>query len=41
VHRLNIRRVPFLEFKLDTSIAEGAAVLAHLDEVRREDAGSA
>ena len=41
VHRLNIRRVPFLEFKLDTSIAEGAAVLAHLDDVRREDAGSA
>ena len=41
VHRLNIRRVPFLEFKLDTSIAEGAAVLAHLDEVTREEGHSA
>jgi ribosome-binding factor A len=35
--RLQIRRVPFLVFKLDTSIAEGAAVLAHIDEVLREE----
>ena len=37
VHRLEMRRVPFLEFKLDTSISEGAAMLAHLEEVRREE----
>jgi ribosome-binding factor A len=37
VHRLNIRRVPFLEFKLDTSISEGAAMLSYLDEVKREE----
>jgi ribosome-binding factor A len=35
--RLQIRRVPFLVFKLDTSIAEGAAMLAHIDEVLREE----
>jgi ribosome-binding factor A len=35
--RLQIRRVPFLVFRLDTSIAEGAAVLAHMDEVRRQE----
>jgi ribosome-binding factor A len=35
--RLQIRRVPFLVFRLDTSIAEGAAVLAHMDEVMREE----
>jgi ribosome-binding factor A len=40
VHRLDMRRVPFLDFRLDTSIAEGAAILAHLDQVKREDAGS-
>ncbi len=33
VHRLEMRRVPFLTFHLDTSIEDGAAVLAHLDEV--------
>ena len=35
--RLQIRRVPFLVFRLDTSIAEGAAVLAHMDEVGRQE----
>jgi ribosome-binding factor A len=41
VHRLEMRRVPFLTFQLDRSIEEGAAVLAHIDEViRQEDAGS-
>lgn len=34
--RLQMRRVPFLVFKLDTSIEEGAAVLAHLDEIARQ-----
>jgi ribosome-binding factor A len=37
VHRLELRKVPFLNFRLDTSIAEGAAVLAHIEEARRED----
>jgi ribosome-binding factor A len=41
VHRLDMRRVPFLTFQLDKSIEEGAAVLAHIDEViRQEDADS-
>lgn len=35
--RLQTRRVPFLSFQLDTSIAEGAEVLALLDEVARHD----
>jgi ribosome-binding factor A len=35
--RLQIRRVPFLSFRLDTSIAEGAEVLALMDEVARKD----
>ena len=35
--RLQIRRVPFLVFILDTSIEEGARVLAQIDEVKRED----
>jgi ribosome-binding factor A len=35
--RIQIRRVPFLVFRLDTSIEEGAAVLARIDEVVRED----
>jgi ribosome-binding factor A len=35
--RIQIRRVPFLVFRLDTSIEEGAAVLAHIDEMVRED----
>src|SRR5688572_753804 len=34
--RLQIRRVPFLVFRLDTSIQEGAEVLAMIDEVTRE-----
>ena len=39
VHRLEMRRVPFLTFHLDKSIEEGAAVLAHLDQViKAEDA---
>jgi hypothetical protein len=29
--------VPFLSFRLDNSIAEGAEVLAHLNEVTRQD----
>jgi len=37
VHRLEMRKVPFLHFRLDTSISEGAAVLAHIDQARRED----
>ena len=37
VHRLEMRKIPFLNFRLDTSIAEGAAMLAHIDEARRED----
>jgi len=41
VHRLEMRRVPFLTFHLDKSIEEGAAVLAHLDQViHAEDAKS-
>lgn len=35
--RLELRRVPFLTFHLDKSIEEGAAVLAHIDEVIKED----
>jgi ribosome-binding factor A len=37
VHRLELRRVPFLDFRLDTSISEGAAILAHIDEVMHEE----
>ncbi|HWC31072.1 MAG TPA: 30S ribosome-binding factor RbfA [Dehalococcoidia bacterium] len=37
VHRLDMRRIPFLTFQLDKSIEEGAAVLAHIDEVLHED----
>jgi len=37
VHRLEMRRVPFLSFVLDKSIEEGAAVLAHIDEALRQD----
>jgi ribosome-binding factor A len=37
VHRLEMRRVPFLTFQLDKSIEEGAAILAHIDEVLHED----
>jgi ribosome-binding factor A len=33
-----LRRMPFLTFRLDQSISEGAAVLAHIDEALREDA---
>jgi ribosome-binding factor A len=34
--RLQIRRVPFLVFKLDTSIQEAAEVLALMDRVSQE-----
>ena len=37
VHRLELRKVPYLNFRLDTSIAEGAAILAHIEQARRED----
>jgi len=37
VHRLDLRKVPFLHFRLDTSIAEGAAVLTHIEDARRQD----
>ena len=37
VHRLEMRRIPFLTFVLDKSIEEGAAVLLHIDEVLHED----
>jgi ribosome-binding factor A len=36
-HRLEMRRVPFLSFRLDLSIQQGAAMLAHIDEVIHED----
>ncbi len=39
--RLQMRRIPFLSFRLDTSIAEGAAVLAHIDELLRDEPGPA
>jgi ribosome-binding factor A len=35
--RLQIRRVPFLVFQLDTSIQDGAQVLALMDEVVRQE----
>jgi ribosome-binding factor A len=37
-NRIELRRIPFLTFHLDTSIADGAKVLSHLDEALREDA---
>ena len=37
VHRLELRKVPFLTFRLDRSISEGAAVLVHIEEARRGD----
>ena len=36
-NRLQTRRVPFLNFQLDTSIAEGAEILALMNEVSRTD----
>jgi ribosome-binding factor A len=39
--RLQMRRVPFLVFRLDTSIAEGAEMLAHLNQVARQDQAGA
>jgi ribosome-binding factor A len=39
VHRLEMRRVPFLTFQLDKSIEEGAAVLAQIEEVLHEEPG--
>ena len=38
--RLQMRRIPFLVFRLDISIQEGAAVLAQLDEVLSEEPGT-
>src|SRR5262245_7347698 len=38
--RIQMRRIPFLVFRLDTSIEEGARVLAHIDEVSREDSSA-
>jgi ribosome-binding factor A len=35
--RIQMRRIPFLAFRLDTSIEEGASVLARLDEVTRPE----
>jgi len=35
--RIDMRRIPFLTFKLDTSIAEAATVLAHIDEALHQD----
>lgn len=35
--RLQTRRVPFLSFQLDTSIAEGAEILALMNETSRRD----
>ena len=36
--RVELRRVPFLTFRLDTSIAKGAEVLSLLNEVRSGEA---
>ena len=38
--RIQMRRIPFLVFKLDTSIEEAAEILAHMEQVRREDQAS-
>jgi ribosome-binding factor A len=39
--RLDIRRVPFLSFRVDTSIEEGAAVLSRIKEaIDREEGGA-
>jgi ribosome-binding factor A len=35
--RIEIRKIPFLQFRLDTSIEEGAEVLSLLDKVHDED----
>jgi ribosome-binding factor A len=35
--RIQMRRIPFLVFRLDTSIEEAATILAHIDEVVREE----
>jgi ribosome-binding factor A len=32
--RIQMRRIPFLVFRLDTSIEEGAAVLSRMDELK-------
>jgi ribosome-binding factor A len=37
VHRLDMRKVPFLNFRLDMSLSEGAAVLSHINQALRED----
>jgi ribosome-binding factor A len=37
--RIEIRKVPFLQFRLDTSIEEGAEVLSLLNKVHKEDTG--
>ena len=39
--RLDIRKVPFLSFRLDTSIAEGAEVLSLLNKVHQQSEGPA
>ena len=36
-HRIQMRRVPFLVFRLDKSIEEGANVLALMNQVSREE----
>ncbi|MPZ50043.1 MAG: 30S ribosome-binding factor RbfA [Dehalococcoidia bacterium] len=35
--RIQMRRIPFLVFKLDTSIEEAAQVLARIDQALRDD----
>lgn len=35
--RIQMRRIPFLVFRLDTSIEEAATVLAHIDEAVRTE----
>ena len=37
VHRLDMRRVPFLTFQMDTTIEDGATILAHLDQVLQDN----
>lgn len=37
--RLDIRKVPFLGFRLDTSIAKASEILSLLDKVQHEDEG--
>ena len=39
--RIQMRRIPFLVFRHDTSIQDGAEMLAHIDEVVHQDTNAA